>query len=161
MDEKQAIEIVKTPTDGIAPITGEVSPSEEFCQDDKTVMDLYNSIEILKQQANKIDPYTGKIYETNSSYENVKLAGALHQVIEFVKEILPKKPRSRRARKARLRRERPPRPDMAGRAWQDKESELLVEQFDKGIKIAELVIIHQRTKGAIRSRLKKLKKIET
>jgi len=123
--------------------------------------DIHQAIGILKKLADRIDPYTGKIYPADSPYENIQLAGALYMVIEFVKERLPKKARSKRVRKARLQRERKARPDRAGRAWQDKESELLVEQFDKGIGIAELAIIHQRTRGAIRARLKKLGKIET
>ena len=158
MDEKQA---VKSLTDGIDPNTGEISTSEESRLDDKTVRDLYQAIEILKKQADKIDPYTGKTLEINNSYDNIELSGALFLVIEFVKEMLPKKPHLRRLRKAWLRHERKLRPDMAGQSWQTEESNLLVEQFDKGIGIAELAKLHQRTRGAIRARLKKLGKIET
>jgi hypothetical protein len=166
MDEKQPIEIIKTPKDGVVPITGEVSPSEYSCLDDNTVRDLYYSIGILKQQSSRIDPYTGKIFETNSSHDNIQLSGALHHIIEFVEDILPRKPRLKRVRKARLRREgrlrreRPPRPDMAGRSWSDEESRWLVEQFNEGIGILELAIRHQRTKGAIRAQLKRLGKME-
>lgn len=169
MDEKQANDIVKTFTDGIAPVMGEVSPPEESYLDDKMVSDLYYAVEILKQQAGKIDPDTGKILEINSSYDNIQLSGALFQIIEFAKETLPKKPRLKHGRKARLRLarkthlryEKPLRPDMAGRSWSDEESKWLIEQFDKGIGILELAIRHQRTKGAIRAQLKRLGKIET
>jgi len=160
MNEKQANEIVKTPADGIVPITDESSPSEYSCLDDNAVRDLYYSIEILKQQSSRIDPYTGKIFETNSSNENVQLSGALHHIIEFVEDVLPRKPRLRRERKEPLKFERPLRPDMAGKSWCDEESKLLVEQFDKGIGILELAIRHQRSKGAIRAQLKRLGKIE-
>ncbi len=157
---QKAVEIVKTLTDGIDPATGEVSPSEESRLDDKTVRDLYDAIEILKQQADRIDPYTGKILENNSLYDNIEFSGALFLIIEFVKDILPKKPRLRRLRKARLRRERKLHSYMAGQSWSEDESQLLVEQFDKGIEIEELAKIHQRTRGAIRARLKKLGKIK-
>ena len=165
MEEKQA----KTPMDGLAPITGEVSPSEETCQDDKTVIDLYQAIEILKQQANKIDPYTGKIYETNGSYENIQLSGALFQVIEFVKERLPKIPhvkriinaRLRSGRKAQLQSERKPLPDRAGRAWRNKESELIVERFESGMPIAEIAKLHQRSENSIAARLVRIGKVSS
>jgi len=169
MDEIKPIEIIKTSANGIVPITGEVSPSEYSCLDDNAVRDIYYSIGILKQQSSRIDPYTGRIFETNSSHDNIQLSGALHHIIEFVEDILPRKPRLKRARKARLRHERkeqlkferPLRPDMAGKSWCDEESKLLVEQFDKGISILELAIRHQRSKGAIRAQLKRLGKIET
>ena len=168
MDEIKPIEIVKKPKDNVSSITGEVPPPEESL-DDNMVRDLYYSIEILKQQMNRIDQDTGEILEINSFYDNIALSGALFQLIEFAKETLPKKPRLKHGRKARLRLagkthsryERPLRPDMAGRPWSDEESKSLVEQFDKGIRILELAIRHQRSKGAIRAQLKRLGKIET
>ncbi len=125
---------------------------KENSQDDKRAIDIYQAIEILKQQANKIDPYTGRILESNSPYENIQLSGALFEAIEFVKENLPKIPHIKRivnrrlkyARKAQLQCERKPRlkrerhqlPDRAGQAWNDKESQLIAQQYDSGIPIA-------------------------
>lgn len=42
-------------------------------------------------------------------------------------------------------------------AWTDQEDEQLVHEYHQGLSIAELMRVHGRTRGAIRSRLKKLK----
>lgn len=95
MDEKEA------QTDGIAPIADEESKSQDNL-DEKKATELYEAIEILKKQAGKIDSYTGRILEPNSSFDNIELSGALFQIIDFVKGILPRKSYLRRLRKARL-----------------------------------------------------------
>lgn len=43
----------------------------------------------------------------------------------------------------------------AGAAWSDEEDELLVREYQGGMKISEMAKSHQRTSGAIRARLKK------
>jgi hypothetical protein len=142
---------------------------KQASQDDKRAIDIYQAIEILKQQVDKIDPYTGKILEVNSAYENILLSGALFEVIEFVKENLPRIPhikrivnrRLRYARKAQLQCERKPRPEMAGRTWYDEETKLLEECFDSGIPIAEIAKSHHRTVTAIAARLVKIGKVSS
>ncbi|WP_114800955.1 Holliday junction resolvase-like protein [Moraxella canis] len=47
-----------------------------------------------------------------------------------------------------------------GQKWTEEEDERLVEAFDKGLEIKELAQLHGRKYGGIRSRLKKLGKIE-
>ena len=47
------------------------------------------------------------------------------------------------------------RPDGAGASWSEAEDKQLDEEFNAGMKISEMAKIHDRTNGAIRSRLKK------
>ena len=50
-------------------------------------------------------------------------------------------------------------PEHAGRAWNGDEEQKLCEEFDAGKTVAEISRIHQRTRGAIQSRLERLGKI--
>ena len=47
------------------------------------------------------------------------------------------------------------RPDGAGASWLEGEDKQLEEEFNSGMKISEIAKIHNRTSGAIRSRLKR------
>lgn len=47
------------------------------------------------------------------------------------------------------------RPDGAGASWSEEEDKQLDEEFNAGMKISEMARIHNRTNGAIRSRLRK------
>ena len=47
------------------------------------------------------------------------------------------------------------RPDGAGASWTEKEDRQLDQEYGSGMKISEIAKIHDRTNGAIRSRLKK------
>lgn len=60
----------------------------------------------------------------------------------------------------RIKRRRETLPDHAGRAWDAAEEQQLCEEFDAGKTVAEIAQIHQRTRGAIQSRLERLGKIE-
>ncbi|MBS2132314.1 hypothetical protein KEX41_29475 (plasmid) [Burkholderia thailandensis] len=52
------------------------------------------------------------------------------------------------------------RPAQAGTSWSDDEDERLARAYDSGTPVNELARLHERTRGAIRSRLKKLGKLE-
>lgn len=47
------------------------------------------------------------------------------------------------------------RPDGAGASWTEKEDRQLDQEYGSGMRISEIAKIHDRTNGAIRSRLKK------
>jgi len=53
-----------------------------------------------------------------------------------------------------------PLPEWQGEKWRQQEDQQLTESFKKEVKVAELAKTHQRTSGAIRSRLRKLGLIE-
>ena len=48
----------------------------------------------------------------------------------------------------------------AGQAWAEDEDRRLTEEFEAGMKIAEIARVHGRTNGAIRARLKRQGLIE-
>lgn len=52
------------------------------------------------------------------------------------------------------------RPPQAGTSWSDAEDERLTKAYDSGTPINELARLHERTRGAVRSRLKKLGKLQ-
>ena len=47
------------------------------------------------------------------------------------------------------------KPDGAGRSWSDNEDKQLDEEYNSGMEISNIAKVHSRTRGAIRSRLKK------
>jgi hypothetical protein len=49
-------------------------------------------------------------------------------------------------------------PANAGKSWETSEDDQLIASFDSGMSIKELALKHQRTSGAIQSRLVKLGK---
>ncbi|MFZ2147936.1 MAG: hypothetical protein WAV28_12010 [Sedimentisphaerales bacterium] len=103
-------------------------------------MDEKRALDIVKTLADGTDPTTGEVFPADSPYQNADIMRALHKAAEAL-EVSERK-RSLPAR--------------AGKPWDKSESVSLIEQFDKGIEIVELAKIHQRTRGAIRSQLKKL-----
>ncbi|MBN2591847.1 MAG: hypothetical protein JXA96_18410 [Sedimentisphaerales bacterium] len=52
------------------------------------------------------------------------------------------------------------KPERAGQKWDLQENKLLSERFDNGMNISQLAEKHQRTKGAITSRLVRIGKID-
>ena len=58
--------------------------------------------------------------------------------------------------------ERPPNPSQtqAGNAWTEHEEQQLVQAFDVGTAVAEIARAHQRTRGAITSRLIRLGRLQ-
>ena len=112
-------------------------------------MDDKKAIEIIKMLADGIDPTTGELFPADSPYQNVDIVRALHTAEEALKRVLKIDNRVRNL------------PERAGKPWQADESNLLAERFDSGMPIAEIAKAHNRTKGAISSRLARLGKIES
>lgn len=106
-------------------------------------MDEKQAIEIVKTLADGIDPTTGEVFPADSPYQNADIVRALHKAAEALQ--ISKRKRSLPAR--------------SGKPWDKSESSSLIEQLDKGIEIVELARMHQRTRGAIKSQLKKLGRI--
>ena len=52
------------------------------------------------------------------------------------------------------------RPERAGSAWTDEEDARIKQEFVEGVSIKDIASLHNRTTGAIRSRLKKHKLID-
>lgn len=111
-------------------------------------MDTKRAIEIIKVLADGTDPYTGEILRNDSPYQNPETVRALFHALKGLK-ILDS--RDKRAQAL---------PANAGKAWSEEEDQQLINNFEAGVTIKDLSTQHQRTQGAIQSRLVKLGKIE-
>ncbi len=103
-------------------------------------MDKNKTLEVLEALANGIDPVSSEVFPEDSPYQNVDVVRSLFHAIALIKEVKPKK-------------DGPPR---VGQAWDEQEDNELKEAFLSGEKIPTLAHKHQKTSGAIRSRLQKL-----
>jgi len=98
-------------------------------------------IEIIKSLANGIDPITGEVFPADSPYQQTEIIRALFYAVQ---ELKPKKKQK----------------GNQGNPWSMEEDNILSERFNNGMKITEISQAHERTYGAIKSRLIKLKLIE-
>lgn len=108
-------------------------------------MEAKEVIATLERLANGQDVESGEALPPESQYQKPQAIRALYEAIRMLEASKPKtaEPVSQ-----------------AGKPWTPEEEGHLVEAFDTGSSIKDLAEAHQRTKGAIRSRLVKLGKIE-
>lgn len=106
-----------------------------------------NHKEIIQKLAEGIDPITGETLNVNHICLNNKVVEALNYAVDTLEQE-----EKRLERKKKL-------PKNAGKAWNDELDKELISKFDEGISIEELVIIFERTKGSIKTKLEKLGKI--
>jgi hypothetical protein len=101
--------------------------------------DKARTVEIIEALANGVHPATGEVLPENSPYQDLEVTRALFRALDALKNTTGKKP-----------------PPLQGSKWTPEEEEQLRNLFDQGWKVPELAKKHQRTAGAIRSRLKKM-----
>jgi hypothetical protein len=109
-------------------------------------MDTSEALRIIQALADGVDPHSGEVFPEESPYQHPQVVRALFRAIEALKRV-----------EATQRRQQD-LPEKAGQAWDAQEDERLCEGFDQGLTIRELAQQHQRTPGAIQSRLEKLGK---
>lgn len=107
-------------------------------------MDEAKAVKILRQLADGLDPKTGKSLRTTSPFNQPDSIRALLCGIDAI-----------HATSEKVTSNKTP-PPMAGGKWDEEELAHLVEGFESGSSLEDLAAAHQRTKGAIRSRLVKL-----
>ncbi len=110
-------------------------------------MQRLEALAILQKLADGIDPYSGKVLPEDSPYQHPKTVRALFSAIQALERVKE----SDTCKKAALAR--------AGQSWDHTEDDELIGCFEDGMSIKELAQKHQRTTGAIESRLVKLGKI--
>ncbi len=106
-------------------------------------MDKAKTIEVIEALANGIDPLTEELLPEDHLLQQPGSVRALFNAAALLKnskDVLPGLANQ-------------------GNAWTADEDNLLKEAFANGIKISQLAKDHQRTPGAVRARLKKLKLI--
>jgi hypothetical protein len=106
-------------------------------------MDKSKAITIVEALANGTDPMTDEVFPPESPYQHVEVVRALFMATEALKKIKDKNAPPVKGLENR------------GKPWDESEDEKLKDAFLEGRTIEELAIIHQRTAGAIRSRLEK------
>jgi len=111
-------------------------------------MDHNAALKIIQTLSNGIDPITGEVFPADSPYQNAQIVRALFASVDALEAMI-----KRNNKRKNL-------PERAGKGWDKTESDLLVQQFDKGATVEELAKEHKRTRGAIESQLAKLGKIE-
>lgn len=103
------------------------------------------ALEILRTLADGRDPLTGVELAAENVFNQVGTVRALHQAIGALE-----------GGKAATKRDTGPKPGRAGEPWDEAEDAKLIHGWDSGLKAEALADIHNRTKGAIESRLLRL-----
>lgn len=109
-------------------------------------MEKSEALRIIRALADGVHPVTGEVFPKYGPYQDPQIVRALFAAAEALEQT-DKKPR-------------PDMPGNAGRPWSELEDKALCQDFDAGMTIQQLTQKHQRTKGAIRSRLEKKGKWE-
>ena len=110
-------------------------------------MKTYEALQVIESLADGVDPYTGEVFPDDSPYQNRQVVRALFKALRALEQ-----PRERQQYERRL-------PENAGNPWNHAEDEMLCERFSAGTTIRQLAQGHERTEGAIQSRLKRLSKL--
>ena len=113
-------------------------------------MNATEALHILRALADGVDPQTGEEFPGDSPYQNPQIVRALFRSIAALEEAEEKETRKRENKL----------PGNAGKAWDAAEDKTLGAEFEAGISIRELAQKHERTEGAIQSRLVRLGKVQ-
>lgn len=103
------------------------------------------ALEILRTLADGVDIQTGQPLPADAQLNQPDAIRALFVAIKALEAPIKKEAAKEKAR-----------PSMAGGKWEEEEAAHLIEAFEAGSSIEDLAAAHQRTKGAIRSRLIKM-----
>ncbi len=108
-------------------------------------MDLQRAKELLAVLADGINPLTGEVLPDSDSCNQADIVRALHAVLMSL-EIHSSRGKSL--------------PENAGKPWTQEEDEILIDAYRNGTTPTDLAKIHNRSRGAIKSRLSKLGEIK-
>lgn len=117
-------------------VTADKSSSSE--ETETTITSAIDMLQALHANAN---PLTGEVFEDSFMLCDPKIkeaVGLALKSLEHYKKFLK--------RKSRL-------PAKAGEGWSSEEDRQLFDAYEKGKSVKELATVHQRTQGAIKSRL--------
>jgi len=103
------------------------------------IMDIEYAKKVLSVLADGVNPITGEILPTTDSSNQPEVIRALHAVLNALGS------NSSSTKK--------PQPENAGKPWSQEEDDALRKEYHQGLKTAEIAKIHNRSRGAITSRL--------
>ena len=105
--------------------------------------------QIIEVLAGGVDPATGEVLPDDSPLSSPHVIRALFVAAKALELMAAKSVRPAAAA-----------PGNAGKSWTDDEDQRLVAAFDAGTPVAALARTHERTTGAINSRLVKLGRLQ-
>ena len=110
-------------------------------------MNTPTTLRTLRALAEGVDPATGEALPPDGPYQRADVVRALFHAAELIGD--PGRPAGKRSRA------RPAKPSApkAGRPWTADEERRVVEAYRDGTPIAEIAREHERSRGAIHSRL--------
>ena len=111
-------------------------------------MEIERAVEIIESLADGKDPYTGETLSASSVYQQADTVRALYLALDGLSKL--------KRTKARKENE----PPNSGQPWTTEEEQEVLRQFDAKMDVEEIAVKHQRTKGAIWSRLEKLGRVQ-
>jgi hypothetical protein len=105
--------------------------------------------QIIEVLAGGVDPATGEVLADDSPLSSPHVIRALFIAAKALEQMATKAARPAAAA-----------PGKAGKSWTEEEDHRLVAAFDAGTPVAELARSHQRSTGAINSRLIRLGRLQ-
>lgn len=111
-------------------------------------MEQTQALEIIRSLAAGVDPATGEVFPADSAYQQPDVLQALSLAVAALQQA---------ASSARKIQSLPP---STGKPWTADEDQQLIAAFESGSTPKQLAAAHQRTNGAVRSRLMKLGKLD-
>ena len=111
-------------------------------------MEQTQALEIIRSLAKGVDPATGEAFPADSAYLQPEVIRALQLATDALQ------------RAAKAERKNQQLPPGTGKPWTPEEDQALVAAFESGSTTKQLATAHERTNGAIQSRLMKLGKLD-
>lgn len=111
-------------------------------------MEPTQALDILRALAAGTDPATGEVFPPDSPYQQPDVLGALALAVNTLQQA------------ANAARKNQKLPAATGKPWTAEEDQALVAAFESGSTPKQLATAHDRTNGAVRSRLMKLGKLD-
>lgn len=107
-------------------------------------MEVIRAVEIIESLADGKDPYTGEPLPASNVFQQADTVRALYLALDGLSKL--KRTKERKANE----------PPNSGQPWTTEEEQEVLRQFDAKMDVDEIAAQHQRSKGAIWSRLEKL-----
>ena len=111
-------------------------------------MDAETALLVIRPLSEGIDPLTGEEHGPDSPYQNSGVVRALAVAVTALEHEHNRNLRQKS------------QPAKAGLPWTNEEDDELLDAFNDAKSIQELAKLHQRSPGAIRSRLEQFGKLE-
>lgn len=106
-------------------------------------MNESEALAVIQLLAEGIDPISFETLPNESTYNNPIVIRALYTAVQALEK------------RAKVQKRIDNLPQNAGKPWDENEDRDLLKEYNSGKNLKELAELHQRTSGAIRSRLLK------